>query len=181
MIDTESVGIDSVAVEPDHCHRCGAELGTREFEGSEYPWHSEFELVLSRNSVPGVRVVVHDEDSVLLLDEPIPQHEGVWRLPGGHAKYDEGPRRAGVRELEEETGLRASPSNLRFLTILHTEFPSVVFYLIMYALERSEASGELTPESEEFEVAFRPLRELRASSDRIRESDLERIELAFED
>ncbi|WP_227354096.1 NUDIX hydrolase [Haladaptatus salinisoli] len=180
MIDPESVDIDSVAVDPDHCHRCGAELGTRTFEGREYPWCAGCELVLSRNPVPGVHVVVHDDDSVLLLDEPIPQHEGVWSLPGGHAKYDEGPKRAVVRELEEETGLRADPSNLRFLTILHAEFPRVALCLITYALERSEVSGELTPEAEGFEAAFRPLREVRASPDRIRESDLERIEMAFE-
>ncbi|WP_458186385.1 NUDIX hydrolase [Haladaptatus sp. NG-WS-4] len=180
MGELESVAIDSVAVAPDHCHRCGAEVGTCEFEGREYPWCSECELVLSRNPVPGVHVVVHDDEYVLVLDEPIPQHEGVLSLPGGHARYDEGPKEAVVRELEEETGLRADPSDLRFLTILHAEFPGLAYYLITYALERSNVSGELTPEAEGFEAAFRPLQEIEASPDRIRDSDLERIEMAFE-
>ena len=174
------VDIDSVAVAPDHCHRCGAGVGTREFEGREYPWCAECELVLSRNPVPGAHVVVHDGDRVLLLDEPIPQHEGVWSLPGGHAKHDEGPKRAAVRELEEETGLRADTADLRFLTILHAELPRVAFYLITYAVERSRVSGELAPEAEGFEAAFLSIDTVRESPDRIRESDRERIEMALE-
>ncbi|WP_440009588.1 NUDIX hydrolase [Halomicrococcus sp. SG-WS-1] len=179
MVDIESVDIDSVAVDPDHCHRCGAAVGSCEFEGREHPWCSECELVLSRNPIPGVHVVVHDDDHVLLLDEPIPQHEGVWSLPGGHAKYDEGPKRAAVRELEEETGLRADPPDLQFLTILHAERSRVAFYLITYALERSGVSGELTPEAEGFEATFLSIETVRASPDRIRDSDLERIEMAL--
>lgn len=180
MTDFESVDIDSVAVEPDHCHRCGAELGTCDFEGREYPWCPECDPVLSRNPVPGVQAIVHDEDHVLLLDEPIPQLEDVWSLPGGHARYDEGPKQALVRELEEETGLCADPSDLQFLTILHVEFPKVSLYLITYSLERARVSGELIPEAEGFEVAFRPVEKVLASPDRMRESDRERIEAAFE-
>ncbi|NHN49581.1 NUDIX hydrolase [Halostella sp. JP-L12] len=180
MVDFDFADIDAVAVDPDHCHRCGEAVGTCEFEGNEQPWCPECDLVLSRNPVPGVHVVVRDEDSVLVLDEPIPQHEGVLSLPGGHARHDEGPREALVRELEEETGLRADPADLRLLTVLHAEGADVAFYLITYALARADAEGALTPEAEGFEVEFRPLRELRASSDRIRDSDLERIELAFD-
>lgn len=180
MVDFESIDIDSVAVEPDYCHRCGTAVGTTEFEGDDYPWCPSCDLVLSRNPVPGVHVVVHDDDHVLVLDEPIPQHEGVWSLPGGHAKYDEGPKEAVLRELEEETGLRADPADLRFLTILHVEVPGVSLYLITYALHRSAVAGELTPEAEGFEATFKPLSEIRSSPERIRDSDVERIELAFE-
>ena len=180
MTDVDFADVDAVAVEPDHCHRCGTEVGTCEFEGREHAWCPECDLVLSRNPVPGVHVVVRDDEHVLVLDEPIPQHEGVLSLPGGHARCDEGPREAVLRELGEETGLRADPDDLRLLTVIHAEGPNVAFYLITYALERSAVAGELTPEAEGFEAAFRPLRELRASPDRIRASDLERIETAFE-
>lgn len=180
MDEFEALDVDSVAVEPEHCHRCGAALGTREFEGREVPWCAECDLVLSRNPVPGVHVVVHDDESVLVLDEPIPQHEGVLSLPGGHARPDEGPREAGVRELAEETGLRADPDDLRYLTILHVEAPTVALYLVTYAVERADVAGDLTPEADGFEAEFRSLEDLRASPERIRDSDLERIELAFE-
>lgn len=179
-VDIESYDIDSVAVEPDHCHRCGASLGTCTFEGREHPWCSKCELVLSRHPVPGVHVVVHDEDHVLLLDEPIPQHEGIWSLPGGYAKHDEKPTEVGIRELEEETGLQADPEDLSFLNILHAEFPGTALYLMTYALDRSRVSGTLSPEADGFEAAFHPISTVRNSPDRIRDTDLERIELAFD-
>lgn len=177
--DPTAVDVDSVAVEPDHCHRCGAALGTCEWEGGEHPWCPDCELVLSRGPVPGVHVVVHDGEHVLVLDEPIPQHEGVLSLPGGHAKPDEGPRQALLRELAEETGLRADPAALDFVTVLHSEVPDVAFWLLTYSLPRARTAGELTPEREGFAAAFRPVSELRASPDRIRDSDLERIEMAL--
>lgn len=179
-VAVESVDIHSVAVEPEHCHRCGAELAACEWDGREHPWCSACELVLSRNPVPGVHVVVHDDEEVLLLDEPVPQHDGVRSLPGGHARPDEGPKRAGLRELEEETGLRAEPSDLAFLTVLHAELPGIAFYLLTYELDRDRVSGTLAPEAEGFEAAFHPIDGVRASADRIRDSDLERIEMAFE-
>ncbi len=179
--DFDAVDIDSVAVEPDYCHRCGTELGTCLFEDEEHPWCPKCELILSRDPVPGVHVVVHDDEEVLVLDEPVPQHDGLWSLPGGHAQPDEGPRVAGLRELEEETGLRADPDDLEFLTILHAEFPGYALYLVTYRLDRADASGELTPEADGFEAAFRPLSEIRASPERIRDTDLERIEQAFEE
>jgi ADP-ribose pyrophosphatase YjhB (NUDIX family) len=179
MVDADPSDIDSVAVEPDHCHRCGAAVATREFEGRDRPWCPDCDLVFARTPVPAVHAVVRDADRVLLLDEPIPQHEGVWSLPGGHAKHDEGPRGALVRELAEETGLRADPADLRFVSVRHAELPDVSFYLLTYALERTRTAGELTPEAEGFEAAFRPIEAVRSSPDRIRESDLERIEAAF--
>ncbi|WP_435176838.1 NUDIX hydrolase [Halorussus sp. AFM4] len=174
--------VDSVAVEPDHCHRCGAAVGVTEFEGREHPWCPECDLVLSRNPVAGVQAVVRDDDAdrVLLLDEPVPQHEGVRSLPGGHVRHDEGPREALVRELAEETGLRADPADPEFLTIHHAEFPDVALYLVTYTLERSQVSGEPTPEFEGFEAAFLPVAEVLSSPDRLRESDRRRIETAFD-
>jgi ADP-ribose pyrophosphatase YjhB (NUDIX family) len=184
MAETEPVDpvdIDSVAVEPDHCHRCGTAVEYREWEGREHPWCPDCDLLLSRNPVAGVHVVVHDDERVLLLDEPIPQHEGLLSLPGGFAKPDEGPKEAGLRELEEETGLRGDPDDLGFLTVHHAEFPETAIYLLTYALRWSDVSGELTPEFENGRASFDRFDDLRASPDRIRDSDVERIGMAFEE
>ena len=179
MPEFEPSDIDSVAIEPNYCHRCGGELGTNEWEGREHPWCSECEVLFSQNPVAGAHVVVHDDDHVLLLDEDIPQHEELWSLPGGFARYDDGPAETAVRELEEEAGLRADPDDLSFLNIIHAEFPHLGLYLIGYEVDRSKVSGELTPEFEGFEAAYVPIEEIRESTDRIRESDLERIEMAL--
>lgn len=178
-LDVEAFDIDSVAVEPDYCHRCGAELGTCTMEGRTHPWCADCRHVLAQNPVPGVHVVVHDDARVLLLDEPIPQHEGLLSLPGGHARHDEGPRQTAVRELAEETGLTADPADLRFLTVLDAVVGDVGLWLLTYALDRSAVDGDLRPEADGFEAAFYRVDALSAP-DRLRESDLGRIRLAFD-
>lgn len=178
--EMDDVDIWSTVLLPDYCPRCGTELTTCRWEGREHPWCPEDRLVFGRVPVPGAHVVVHDDEEVLLLDEPIPQHEGVWSLPGGHARPDEHPRVAGLRELEEETGLRADADDLRFVNVLHVDLEDIAYYLITYAIDRSAVAGELSPEFEGFEAFFHPIEELRNDPERIRDNDLERIELAFE-
>ncbi|WP_440991068.1 NUDIX domain-containing protein [Haloarchaeobius baliensis] len=172
--------IDSIAVVPEYCHRCGGEVETTEWEGDEHPWCPDCDTVLSRHPVPGTHIVVYDEERVLMLDEPIPQHEGFLSLPGGFAKYDDGPKEAGLRELEEETGLTGDPDDLSFVTVLHAEFPSTSLYLLTYAVHRSNVSGELRGEAEGFEAAFHPLEEVLSATERVRDSDQKRIGLAVD-
>jgi ADP-ribose pyrophosphatase YjhB (NUDIX family) len=170
-----------VAQAHDYCHRCGGELGTREFQGRDRDYCPDCNVAFTRKPVPGVHVVVHGDGEVLLLDEPIPQHEGLWSLPGGFTEYDEGPKETGLRELAEETGLTADPDDLTYATTLHVEFDHVALYLMTYGLDRADTSGTLTPEFEDGEAAFHPIEEVRAAAgDRIRESDLERIEQALD-
>lgn len=171
----------AVAQEHDYCHKCGAELGTREFQGRDRAYCPACNVAFTRKPVPGVHVVVHGDGEVLLLDEPIPQHEGLWSLPGGFTEYDEGPRETGLRELGEETGLAADPDDLTYVNTLHIELDGVALYLMTFALDRADVTGDLAPEFEDGDVAFHPVEEVRAAAgDRIRENDLERIEMALD-
>lgn len=167
--------VDTVLVEPEYCHRCGSALESGTFEGTAVPWCPDCDLAFTRKPVPVVQALVHDDDSVLMLDEPIPQAEGVWTFPGGHVTHDEGPRASLVRELREETGLSAAADDLDFLTIYHNEIPDRSFYLITYAIEYGETTGEIRTEGEEFVAQFRSVATIR-SSDRVRDSDRERAE-----
>lgn len=172
--------IQSVAVEPEYCPRCGTAVETRPFEGRDTPWCPDCDLLLSQNPVAAVQGIVLDGDRVLVLDEPIPQAEGMVSLPGGFARYDEGPAAALVRELEEETGLRADPADLSYLTTHHADLEALGIYFLTYTLERSATAGTLTAEFEGGEIAFRPVEEILTLGDRIRESDKERIEMAMD-
>lgn len=67
--------------------------------GREYP----------ANPVIGVGSLVIDNDRVLLVKRSNEPGKGLWSVPGGHLELGEDVMEASVRELEEETGVRADP------------------------------------------------------------------------
>ncbi|WOX12718.1 bifunctional class I SAM-dependent methyltransferase/NUDIX hydrolase [Streptomyces sp. N50] len=71
----------------------------------------------SPHALTGAGVVVTDPAGRILLGWSV---RGVWELPGGKNDPGEGFLEAGVRELEEETGLKADPipGGARLLALL---------------------------------------------------------------
>lgn len=55
----------------------------------------------------GIGVVVVKEGKVLLGKRKRSHGTGSWSMPGGHLEYGESPEKCAIRELEEETGLKA--------------------------------------------------------------------------
>lgn len=69
----------------------------------------------SPHALTGAGVVVTDPRGRVLLGWSV---RGVWELPGGKNSAGEDFREAAVRELEEETGLKADPADARLLALL---------------------------------------------------------------
>ncbi|MEE4419264.1 bifunctional class I SAM-dependent methyltransferase/NUDIX hydrolase [Streptomyces bugieae] len=69
----------------------------------------------SPHALTGAGVVVTDAAGRVLLGHSV---RGRWELPGGKNDADESFTEAAVRELAEETGLRAEPGDARLLAIL---------------------------------------------------------------
>ncbi len=181
MATSDPPDITSIAVEPAHCFVCGASVDSTDFEGRETAYCPECDIVFAQNAVAGVHVIVRRGSRVLVLDEPIAPQAGVLSLPGGATRHDEGPKEAALRELEEETGLEAEPADLAYLTTYHADLGRAGFYFLTYMLDYTNAAGEPRPEFDDGEVTFRPVEEVLSLGDRIRDSDQERIAMAFED
>ena len=64
--------------------------------------------------VLGAIAVVLRAGSVLLVQRGTPPNVGSWGFPGGHVELGETAKQAAVRELAEETGVRAEA--LEYLT-----------------------------------------------------------------
>jgi ADP-ribose pyrophosphatase YjhB (NUDIX family) len=67
--------------------------------GREYP----------RYAIAAVGCVVVKDGKILLVKRGYPPREGMWAIPGGVIEVGETVVEAAVRELEEETGIRAEP------------------------------------------------------------------------
>jgi ADP-ribose pyrophosphatase YjhB (NUDIX family) len=82
---------------------------------------------------------------------------GAWCIPAGFMEYGESPRRTALRELLEETGLRARLTGL-FGVYAGFDDPRVRAVLILYTAER--VSGRLRPGDDAIEARFWPLARL---------------------
>jgi ADP-ribose pyrophosphatase YjhB (NUDIX family) len=79
---------------------------------------------------------------------------GAWCLPAGFMEYGESPERCAVRELREETGLRARLTGL-FGVYAGFDDPRVKAVLILFSAERVE--GRLRPGDDALEARYWPL------------------------
>lgn len=55
----------------------------------------------------GVSLILKNKDNQILVGKRKGSHgEGSWAFPGGHLEFREEPLECGLRELEEETGVK---------------------------------------------------------------------------
>ncbi|MBN1523657.1 MAG: NUDIX hydrolase [Spirochaetales bacterium] len=71
-----------------------------------------------KNRVMTVDAVVREKGKILLIQRNNEPCRGFWALPGGYMDYNETAEQAAIRELEEETGLKALQT--RFLGLYST-------------------------------------------------------------
>lgn len=157
-----------VAVEPDYCHQCGAELVEREIHGRRRKQCPDCGYRHFRNAVPSVDVIVRDGSEVLLIE----QADGeLWEFPGGHPEFDEEPVNAAVRELEEETGLTSSATDLELVGVVHGTDSGRHYNMVTYSLDASLTEGPLRPGDEAADVAFWSTDQVFSSPERTRTID----------
>ena len=94
---------------------------------------------------------------VLLVQRRYDPRAGDWCLPAGFMEYGESPERCAVRELFEETGVRARLSGL-FGVYAGFDDPRVRAVLILYTAER--IGGRLKAGDDAIDARYVPLTRL---------------------
>jgi ADP-ribose pyrophosphatase YjhB (NUDIX family) len=110
-----------------------------------------------RNPVPAAGVILPGPRGVLLVKRKYDPRAGEWCLPAGFMEYGETPEHCAVRELHEETGLRARLTGL-FGVYAGFDDPRVRAVLILYTAERT--GGRLRAGDDAIEAGYKPLARL---------------------
>jgi ADP-ribose pyrophosphatase len=110
---------------------------------------------------PSVSILAFNNKNEILMikEERFGYKKNVWFLPGGRVdKPGETPKKAAIRELEEETGYKPN-----FIKLVHKKSPSNTLFwdIFIYAAKNLEYVGE-HPEKGEIitEVKFIPFKDV---------------------
>lgn len=94
--------------------------------------------------------LVTDAHRILLcrISDQLPQHAGLWTLPGGGLEFGEDPAIAMVREVEEETGLIVRSAGLAGIDSFVIEREGTAFHGIRILYFTQTLGGDLSDEAD---------------------------------
>jgi 8-oxo-dGTP diphosphatase len=92
-------------LEMNYCPCCGHALVDKFLFGRVRRKCPDCGFVFFRDPKVAAGVLAEQDGKVLLVKRLYDPHMGDWALPAGFVEIDEGPVRAALRELTEETGL----------------------------------------------------------------------------
>ena len=132
-----------------YCPDCGGALFFDYRGGERRPCCPACVFIRYRHPAVGVAAVVRDASGRVLLGRRAKgEYAGQWCIPCGYVEWDEDIRLAGVRECEEETGLKVE---LGAVIAVHSNFHNrdkqtvgVWFAATVIAGEFHPADGELS-------------------------------------
>jgi len=116
----------------------------------------------ARGPLVGVGCLVLDSlGRVLLVKRAYPPGAGKWSIPGGHVELGEDIVEAAVRELEEETGIKAIPQgviNVDTLIVLD-EAGTIKRHYVLIDILFKDPQGTPRPGGDAIEAGFYNLSE----------------------
>lgn len=135
-----------------YCGTCGDQLIVAHDGQSDKPHCPRCRRFYYRNPVPAACCFVRrGPDELLFAQRAVEPARGHWCLPGGFVELGETTEQAALRELLEETGLRAERARLLGVATRQSPLSGAVLVL-GYVIEDWE--GELTPDSDALDLRF---------------------------
>ena len=104
-----------------HCPLCGKELHSDFIEGKNRKNCPACGFVDYQNPLPCVSIIGIKKGKIILIKRGIEPSKGSWAPPSGFIEYGEKPEETALRELYEETSLKAKIVKLLGVYSQHTE------------------------------------------------------------
>lgn len=140
-----------------YCPLCGTGLSGGTPDSAQRPRCTRCGWVHYKNPAPGVVVLIEEGGRVLLGRRAEGTFEAdKWCLPGGFIEFDEDFLRAGIREVLEETGLRAE---IRSILNVSSNFLSPDLHTLVIVLLAGATAGTAVPGDDLCELRWFPLDE----------------------
>lgn len=143
-----------------YCYRCGSELSKKIEEERERYYCNKCREFVYRNSVPVGGVFVVKNEEVLLIKRGGEPNKGTWSYPAGYLEYDEKPEEGAARELEEETGLKARPEQLKLVATIQLEHPDKYVVGNAYTVSFEYVKGNIIPRDDAEDARFWEIEEM---------------------
>jgi ADP-ribose pyrophosphatase YjhB (NUDIX family) len=142
-----------------YCPWCGKPLSRKLDDDRDRLYCESERRFLYENPVPAATAVIFDgEGGILLVLRNREPAAGEWALPGGFVENGESPGEAAARELEEETGLRATGPELIDVIYQESLFYGTCLLIIGYRF--AGFSGDIKPGDDADDARFFPVDEL---------------------
>ena len=141
-----------VPFEWNFCGTCGTKLIIAHDGQEDRPHCTDCRRFFYLNPVPAACCFVRrGKDELLFAQRAVEPCKGMWTLPGGFIELGETSEEAALRELYEETSLRAEGASLLGVSTKQSPRGGAVM-LLGYLIE--DWSGELHPDTDAMDLRF---------------------------
>jgi 8-oxo-dGTP diphosphatase len=104
------------------CPRCGARTKKVRIGAVKRDSCPSCEEIFYDNPLSAVAIVAEKDGRVVFIKRNVQPAKGMWALPGGFIEQGESVEGAALRELREETGLKAKKAEIIKVTTAQTMF-----------------------------------------------------------
>jgi ADP-ribose pyrophosphatase YjhB (NUDIX family) len=152
-----------------HCPFCGEKLTKKMVDEKNRPYCKACERVIWRNPVPSAAVAVKKESQVLMIKRGIEPWKGKWSLPAGFIEMHEDPEIAAIREVEEETSIKARKEKIELFDTLSFKHDHKEHVIVqVYVINIKNTEGNPAPSSDAEKLEFWSQEDLEKNKDEVR-------------
>lgn len=138
-----------------HCATCGRPLVIAHDGQTDKPHCPACRRFFYRNPIPAACCFVSRDDELLFAQRAVEPCKGGWTFPGGFIELGETAEEAALRELREETNLRATRATLLGVSTRQSPVSGAIMVL-GYMVEEWAGEDVMQPDSDALSLGFFP-------------------------